>query len=87
VYDASAGMWAVVPGTYRLAVGDSSVDAALCSFVLVRTAVPYRQAKEVMDLMLPTSGRDSHLTIRNHTIAIGASIQHAVSARRHRHGE
>jgi beta-glucosidase len=36
VYDASARKWAVVPGTYRLAIGDSSVDAALSSFVQVR---------------------------------------------------
>jgi hypothetical protein len=28
--------------------------------------MPYRQAKGVMDLLLPTSGRDSHVTIRNH---------------------
>ena len=37
-YDASAGKWAVVPGTYRVAVGDSSVDAALSSFVQARAA-------------------------------------------------
>jgi beta-glucosidase len=36
VYDASASKWAVVPGTYRLAIGDSSVDAAMSSFVQVR---------------------------------------------------
>ncbi|QCP50286.1 ISKra4 family transposase [Trinickia violacea] len=39
--------------------------------------MPYRQAKRVMDLLLPTSGRDSHVTIRNHTVTIGKSIQHA----------
>ncbi len=37
-YDASAGKWAVVLGTYRVAVGDSSVDAALSSFVQARAA-------------------------------------------------
>lgn len=38
VYDANAGKWAVVPGMYRLAVGDSSVDTAPSSFVHVRRA-------------------------------------------------
>jgi len=38
--------------------------------------MPYRQAKRVMDLLLPTSGRDSHVTIRNHTISIGEIVQH-----------
>ena len=44
--------------------------------------MPYRQAKQVMDLLLPTSGRDSHVTIRNHTVALGKSIQHAQPVRR-----
>lgn len=44
--------------------------------------MPYRQAKQVMDLLLPTSGRDSHLTIRNHTMAVGKSLQHAQPVRR-----
>ncbi|CAN7799154.1 ISKra4 family transposase [Paraburkholderia hospita] len=44
--------------------------------------MPYRQAKAVMDLLLPTSGRDNHVTIRNHTVAIGKSIQHAPPVRR-----
>jgi hypothetical protein len=44
--------------------------------------MPYRQAKRVMDLLLPTSGRDNHVTIRNHTVAVGKSIQHAKPARR-----
>jgi hypothetical protein len=44
--------------------------------------MPYRQAKSVMDLLLPTSGRDNHVTIRNHTVTIGRSIQHAKPARR-----
>ena len=39
--------------------------------------MPYRQAKRVMDLLLPTSGRDSHVTIRNHTMAIGKCVQNA----------
>jgi hypothetical protein len=38
--------------------------------------MPYRQAMRVMDLLLPTSGRDNHVTIRNHTVTIGKSIQH-----------
>jgi hypothetical protein len=44
--------------------------------------MPYRQSKAVMDLLLPTSGRDNHVTIRNHTVAIGKSIQHAPPVRR-----
>jgi hypothetical protein len=44
--------------------------------------MPYRQAKRVMDLLLPTSGRDNHVTIRNHTMTIGKSIQNARPARR-----
>lgn len=44
--------------------------------------MPYRQAKRVMDLLLPTSGRDSHVTIRNHTVAVGKSIQYAQPVRR-----
>ncbi|GAB7540444.1 hypothetical protein CS8_001050 [Cupriavidus sp. 8B] len=44
--------------------------------------MPYRQAKQVMDLFLPTSGRDSHVTIRNHTMAVGKSLQHAQPVRR-----
>jgi hypothetical protein len=38
------------------------------------TTMPYRQAKCVMDLLLPTSGRDNHVTIRNHTVTVGKSI-------------
>lgn len=38
VYDASTGRWAVVPGMYRLAVGDSSVDTTPSSFLHVRAA-------------------------------------------------
>lgn len=44
--------------------------------------MPYRQAKRVMDRLLPTSGRDSHVTIRNHTVAVGKSLQHAQPVRR-----
>jgi hypothetical protein len=33
--------------------------------------MPYRQAKAVTDLLLPTSGRDNHVAIRNHTVTIG----------------
>ena len=43
--------------------------------------MPYRQAKVVMDLLLPSSGRDNHVTIRNHTVAIGKSINNAEPAR------
>jgi beta-glucosidase len=38
VFDAKAGKWVVVPGAYRLAIGDSSVEAALSSTVQVRQA-------------------------------------------------
>jgi hypothetical protein len=40
-------------------------------------ALPYRQAMRVMELLLPTNGRDNHVTLRNHTVAVGASIQRA----------
>jgi hypothetical protein len=43
--------------------------------------MPYRHATAIMDLLLPTSGRDNHVTIRNHTVAIGKSIQQARPAR------
>jgi hypothetical protein len=43
--------------------------------------MPYRQAKRVMDLLLPTAGRDSHVTIRNHTISVGESVQDAKPVR------
>ena len=39
--------------------------------------MPYRQAMRVMELLLPTNGRDNHVTLRNHTVAVGASIQRA----------
>ena len=39
--------------------------------------MPYRQALRVMELLLPTNGRDNHVTLRNHTVAVGASIQSA----------
>jgi hypothetical protein len=39
--------------------------------------MPYRQAKQVIDLLLPTSGRDSHVTIRNHTVAVIHSARKA----------
>lgn len=37
--------------------------------------LPYRQALEVLALLLPSSGRDSHVTIRNHTIEVGQAIR------------
>jgi hypothetical protein len=39
--------------------------------------MPYRQAMAVMHLLLPTSGRDNHVTLRNHTLSVGAAIQEA----------
>jgi len=39
--------------------------------------MPYRQAMRVVELLLPTSGRDNHVTLRNHTLAVGAAIQRA----------
>ena len=39
--------------------------------------MPYRQALRVMELLLPTNGRDNHVTLRNHTVAVGAAIQRA----------
>ena len=44
--------------------------------------MPYGQAKAVMDLLTPASGRDNHVTVRNHTVAIEKSIQHARPVRR-----
>ena len=38
-------------------------------------SMPYRQAMRVMQLLLPTSGRDNHVTLRNHTVSVGGSIQ------------
>ena len=43
--------------------------------------MPYRQARHVLDMLLPTSGRDSHVTIRNHTIAVGKCVQKAAPSR------
>jgi hypothetical protein len=34
-------------------------------------SMPYRQAMQVMRLLLPTSGRDNHVTLRNHTVSVG----------------
>jgi hypothetical protein len=39
--------------------------------------MPHRQAKRVMDLLLPTSGHDSHVAVRKHTIAVGKEIHQA----------
>lgn len=39
--------------------------------------MPYRQAKAVMDLLIPTSGRDNHVTVRNHTVVVGKSVKDA----------
>jgi hypothetical protein len=38
VYDTNAREWAVVPGAYKVIVGDSSVNQALVSRVDVRAA-------------------------------------------------
>ncbi|WP_082711677.1 ISKra4 family transposase [Burkholderia singularis] len=45
-------------------------------------SMPYRQARQIMNLLLPMSGRDSHVTIRNHTMNVGKCIQHARPAHR-----
>lgn len=37
--------------------------------------LPYRQALEIFSLLLPSSGRDSHFSIRNHTIEIGQAVR------------
>lgn len=60
---------------------EASTDELRWLHAELGATMPYRQAKEVMDLLLPTSGRDSHVTIRNHTVAVGKSIQHAKPAR------
>lgn len=39
--------------------------------------LPYRQALEILSMFLPSSGRDSHVTIRNHTIAVGQALRSA----------
>ena len=39
--------------------------------------LPYRQALEVLSLLLPSSGRDSHVTLRNHTIEVGRTLRSA----------
>lgn len=39
--------------------------------------LPYRQALEILSMFLPSSGRDSHVTLRNHTIAVGQAVQSA----------
>lgn len=39
--------------------------------------LPYRQALEILSLLLPSSGRDSHVSIRNHTIAIGQAVRNS----------
>ncbi|GAB7541155.1 hypothetical protein CS8_008180 [Cupriavidus sp. 8B] len=44
--------------------------------------MPYRQAKRVMALLLPTSGRDRHVTTRNHTVAASKSLLRAQPVRR-----
>ncbi|SOE54326.1 hypothetical protein SAMN05446635_0698 [Burkholderia sp. OK233] len=43
----------------------------------VGASMPYRQAMQVMRLLLPTSGRDNHVTLRNHTASVGGYIQDA----------
>ena len=37
--------------------------------------LPYRQAHDVLQLMLPIGNRHNHVTVRNHTVAVGASVQ------------
>lgn len=37
--------------------------------------LPYRQACNVMGLLLPMSGRHNHVTVRNHTIAVSKTVE------------
>ncbi|MGI9024631.1 MAG: ISKra4 family transposase [Burkholderiaceae bacterium] len=37
--------------------------------------LPYRQAHAIMQLLLPMGGRHNHVTLRNHALAVGASVQ------------
>ena len=37
--------------------------------------LPYRQACAVMELLLPMSGRHNHVTLRNHTLGMGAAVE------------
>jgi hypothetical protein len=37
--------------------------------------LPYQQALEILALLLPSSGSESHVTLRNHTIAVGHAVQ------------
>ena len=43
--------------------------------------MPSRQAMRVMELLLRTVGRDSHVAVRNHTVAVGAAIQRAAPSK------
>jgi hypothetical protein len=45
--------------------------------------LPYRQACDLMNLLIPTSGHHNHVTLRNHTIAVAKTIeQHPPPPRR-----
>ena len=37
--------------------------------------LPYRQAHDVLQLMLPIGNRQNHVTLRNHTVAVGSAVQ------------
>ena len=37
--------------------------------------LPYRQALDVLTLLLPSSGRDNHVSLRNHTVAVGQATR------------
>jgi hypothetical protein len=58
-------------------VPDSSTGELRWLHATLGAMMPYRQAMAVMHLLLPTSGRDNHVTLRNHTLSVGAAIQEA----------
>lgn len=45
--------------------------------------LPYRQALDILALLLPSSGRNSHVTVRNHTIAVGQAVRTSPRPREH----
>ena len=47
--------------------------------------LPYREALEILSLLLPSSGRDSHVSIRNHTIEIGQAVRTSTPPNRSGH--
>lgn len=47
---------------------------------------PYRQALEVLGLLLPSSGRDNHVSLRSHNVSVGQATRSA-SPPKHEHGQ